>query len=66
MREYFQDPKNLAIINNFDLKDIEKKGIQEDGVSLSDLLTEVLQMEETKFKNQIEMKFNLIYQGDAV
>ena len=66
MREYFQDPKNLAIINNFDLKDIEKKGIQEDGVSLTDLLTEVLQMEETKFKNQIEMKFNLIYQGDAV
>jgi len=42
MREYFQDPKNLAIINNFDLKDIEKKGIQEDGVSLTDLLTEVL------------------------
>ena len=65
MREYFQDPKNLAIINNFDLKDIEKKGIQEDGVSLSDLLTEVLQMNETEFKSKIEIKFNLVYKGDA-
>ena len=46
MREYYQDPTNSAIINQFDFKDIEKKGIQE-GVSLTDLLTEVLSMEET-------------------
>jgi hypothetical protein len=55
----------LANIDKFDLKDIEKNGIQAEGVSLTELLTEVLKLDETKFKNQIEMKFKLQYKTDS-
>lgn len=58
---YFQ---NEEYIQGFDFEGIDRIGIQEEGIDLTRLLTNIQKMDPQEFRNKIERKFDIIYHGD--